>query len=466
MRRITCVKGEKWNCILFNKGGTAGLASSLTVTIFFYFGGGVCMKYTALKGTKDVLPGESHLWQSLEYNIRFLTSLYGFREIRTPVIEHTELFLRGVGDTTDIVQKETYTFDDRGGRSITLKPEGTGGAVRAFVEAGLFNEPQPTKMYYLNCPVFRYEKPQAGRLREHHQFGVEVFGSASPYTDAEVISLALALFQTLGLEGLVVHINSIGCPNCRPEYQKKLKEYFAPHIKEMCKDCQSRFDRNPLRLLDCKNPHDQELAAGAPSLEECLCEECKAHFEGLKELLTAAGVDYVVDHNLVRGLDYYTKTAFEIQYAPLGAQSAVCGGGRYDGLIEEIGGPATPGIGFAMGMERVLLAIESQNLLPQFDNSIDVFVVCPGSANFTLAFKEAIALRREGLKVEFDFLGRSMKAQMKQANRLAAKYVLILGEDEVARGCAVLRNMSTSEQTEIPIQDITSILKTEVQSHE
>ena len=233
-----------------------------------------------------------------------------------------------------------------------------------------------------------------------------------------------------------------------------------------CKDCQSRFDRNPLRLLDCKNPHDQELAAGAPSLEECLCEECKTHFEGLKELLTAAGVDYVVDHNLVRGLDYYTKTAFEIQYAPLGAQSAVCGGGRYDGLIEEIGGPATPGIGFAMGMERVLLAIESQNLLPQFDNSIDVFVVCPGSANFTLAFKEAIALRREGLKVEFDFLGRSMKAQMKQANRLAAKYVLILGEDEVARGCAVLRNMSTSEQTEIPIQDITSILKTEVQSHE
>ena len=227
MRRITCVKGEKWNCILFNKGGTAGLASSLTVTIFFYFGGGVCMKYTALKGTKDVLPGESHLWQSLEYNIRFLTSLYGFREIRTPVIEHTELFLRGVGDTTDIVQKETYTFDDRGGRSITLKPEGTGGAVRAFVEAGLFNEPQPTKMYYLNCPVFRYEKPQAGRRREHHQFGVEVFGSASPYTDAEVISLALALFQTLGLEGLVVHINSIGCPNCRPEYQKKLKEYFV-----------------------------------------------------------------------------------------------------------------------------------------------------------------------------------------------------------------------------------------------
>lgn len=257
------------------------------------------MKYTALKGTKDVLPGESHLWQALEYNIRYLTSLYGFREIRTPVIEHTELFLRGVGDTTDIVQKETYTFDDRGGRSITLKPEGTGGAVRAYVEAGLFNEPQPTKMYYLNCPVFRYEKPQAGRLREHHQFGVEVFGSASPYTDAEVISLALALFQTLGLEGLIVHINSIGCPSCRPEYQKKLKEYFAPYIKEMCKDCQDRYERNPLRLLDCKEEKCSAIAQGAPRMIDCLCEECQTHFDQLQGALKALHIPYEIDAGIV-----------------------------------------------------------------------------------------------------------------------------------------------------------------------
>ena len=423
------------------------------------------MGYSAPRGTVDILPGQSKKWIKLEQLLRTIAANYNVKEMRTPIFEHAELFNRAVGDTSDVVSKEMYTFQDKKGRYISLRPEGTAGIARAYVENKMYADPAPTKLFYIG-PMFRYDRPQAGRYRQFHQFGVEALGVERPNIDAEIILLAVQILQTLGLKDLKLKVNSVGCPKCRPLHREKLQEYFRPHLGEMCKDCQSRFDRNPLRLLDCKNPHDQELAAGAPSLEECLCEECKAHFEGLKELLTAAGVDYVVDHNLVRGLDYYTKTAFEIQYAPLGAQSAVCGGGRYDGLIEEIGGPATPGIGFAMGMERVLLAIESQNLLPQFDNSIDVFVVCPGSANFTLAFKEAIALRREGLKVEVDFLSRSMKAQMKQANRLAAKYVLILGEDEVARGCAVLRNMSTSEQTEIPIQDITSILKTEVQSHE
>ena len=423
------------------------------------------MLTTAPRGTKDIMPSDVNAWRYLEETMRKICAQYGYKEIRTPVFEHTELFQRGIGDTTDVVEKEMYTFTDRGNRSITLRPENTASAVRAYVEHKLSKDDAATKFYYIG-PMFRYDRPQAGRLREFHQFGVEALGVTGPNVDAEIILLAVQVLQSLGLKDLKLKINSVGCPKCRPQHREKLQAFFKPNFDELCKDCQGRFDRNPLRLLDCKNPHCHELGEGAPSLEECLCDECKEHFEGLKQLLTAAGVEYEVDHNLVRGLDYYTKTAFEIQYAPLGAQSAVCGGGRYDGLIEEIGGPATPGIGFAMGMERVLLAIESQNLLPQFDNSIDVFVVCPGSVNFTLAFKEAIALRREGLKVEFDFLGRSMKAQMKQANRLAAKYVLILGEDEVARGHAVLRNMATSEQTEIPIQDITSILKTEVQSHE
>ena len=315
------------------------------------------MLTTAPRGTKDILPRDVEAWRYLERTMREICAQYGYLEIRTPVFEHTELFLRGIGETTDVVEKEMYTFTDRGERSLTLRPENTASAVRSYVENKMYADPAPTKLFYIG-PMFRYDRPQAGRYRQFHQFGVEALGVEGPNIDAEIILLAVQILQTLGLKDLKLKVNSVGCPKCRPLHREKLQEYFRPHLGEMCKDCQSRFDRNPLRLLDCKNPHDQELAAGAPSLEECLCEECKTHFEGLKELLTAAGVDYVVDHNLVRGLDYYTKTAFEIQYAPLGAQSAVCGGGRYDGLIEEIGGPATPGIGFAMGMERVLLAIE------------------------------------------------------------------------------------------------------------
>ena len=282
-----------------------------------------------------------------------------------------------------------------------------------------------------------------------------------PNVDAEIILLAVQVLKELGLKDLKLKINSVGCPNCRPQHREKLQAFFKPHFDELCKDCQGRFDRNPLRLLDCKNPHCQELGVGAPSLEECLCDECKAHFEGVKELLTAAGVDFEVDHNLVRGLDYYTKTAFEIQYAPLGAQSAVCGGGRYDGLVQEISGSeARPGIGFAMGMERVLLALESQGLLPAFDETIDAYIVCPKKENFTVAFKTGIELRRAGFKVEYDFFGRSMKAQMKQANKFQAKQVLIFGEDELARNAVTVRNMGTSEQQEIAIDDIINFFNT------
>lgn len=419
------------------------------------------MLTTAPRGTKDIMPEDVKSWRYLEETMRKICAQYDYKEIRTPVFEHTELFLRGIGETTDVVEKEMYTFNDRGNRSITLRPENTASAVRAYIEHKLYAEPAPTKLFYIG-PMFRYDRPQAGRYRQFHQFGVEALGIQGPNIDAEIILLAVQILQSLGLKDLKLKINSVGCPKCRPLHREKLQAFFKPHFDELCKDCQSRFDRNPLRLLDCKNPHCQELGQGAPSLEECLCDDCREHFEGLKKLLTAAGIEYEVDHNLVRGLDYYTKTAFEIQYKPLGAQSAVCGGGRYDGLIEEVGGPATPGIGFAMGMERVLLALESQNLLPQEQESIDVFAVCPQQEIFPDVFKAVINLRRAGFKAEFDFQGRSMKAQMKQANKTNAKYVLIFGEDEFARGQVVLRNMSNSEQTEIAITDIITKLQAEV----
>lgn len=419
------------------------------------------MLTTAPRGTKDIMPEDVKSWRYLEETMRKICAQYGYKEIRTPVFEHTELFLRGIGETTDVVEKEMYTFNDRGNRSITLRPENTASAVRAYIEHKLYAEPAPTKLFYIG-PMFRYDRPQAGRYRQFHQFGVEALGIQGPNIDAEIILLAVQILQSLGLKDLKLKINSVGCPKCRPLHREKLQAFFKPHFDELCKDCQSRFDRNPLRLLDCKNPHCQKLGQGAPSLEECLCDDCREHFDGLKKLLTAAGIEYEVDHNLVRGLDYYTKTAFEIQYKPLGAQSAVCGGGRYDGLIEEVGGPATPGIGFAMGMERVLLALESQNLLPQEQESIDVFAVCPQQEIFPDVFKTVINLRRAGFKAEFDFQGRSMKAQMKQANKTNAKYVLIFGEDEFARGQVVLRNMSNSEQTEIAITDIITKLQAEV----
>ena len=412
------------------------------------------MLTSAPRGTKDIMPSEVNNWRYLEGVVRDICAKYGYKEIRTPVFEHTELFQRGIGDTTDVVEKEMYTFTDRGNRSITLRPENTASAVRAYVEHKLSKDEAATKFFYIGS-MFRYDRPQAGRLREFHQFGIEALGVPGPNVDAEIILLAVQVLESLGLKDLKLKINSVGCPNCRPGHRAKLQEFFKPNFEQLCSDCKGRYDRNPLRLLDCKNPKCQELGVGAPSLEECLCEDCKAHFEGVKELLTAAGVDYVVDHNLVRGLDYYTKTAFEIQYSPLGAQSAVCGGGRYDGLVQEISGDeARPGIGFAMGMERVLLALEKQNLLPNFDESIDAFVVVPNKDNFTLAFKTVMELRRAGAKVEYDYETKSMKSQMKKANKAQAKFTIIFGEDEVSRGCVTLKDMSNSEQKEVAIADI------------
>lgn len=424
------------------------------------------MLTSAPRGTKDVLPANVANWRYVEQIMRCICDRYLYQEIRTPIFEHTELFLRGIGDTTDVVEKEMYTFTDRGNRSITLRPENTASVVRAYVENKLYADPAPTKLFYLG-PMFRYDRPQAGRMRQFHQFGIEALGADQPLIDAEVIMLAVQVLTSLGLKDLRLLINSVGCPACRPLYKDKLKAFFQPKLEELCEDCQSRFDRNPLRILDCKNEKCKELAQGAPTLAGCLCDECKDHFHTLEELLKTVNLDFELDPNLVRGLDYYTKTAFEIQYSPLGAQSAVCGGGRYDGLVEEVGGPPTTGIGFAMGMERVLLALEKQNLLPEQNTYADVFVVTPVAEHVPMAFKIVSELRAAGLRTEIDSLGRSMKAQMKQANRLRAKKVLIFGEDEVARGSVVFRDMETSEQTEVKIEEIKSILcKIEVQKHE
>jgi histidyl-tRNA synthetase len=428
--------------------------------------GGVIVLIGAPRGTKDILPGSIVAWRYVEQIMREVCAAFDYHEIRTPMFEHTELFHRGIGDTTDVVEKEMYTFMDRGKRSITLRPENTASVVRAFVENKMYGDLVPTKLYYIG-PMFRYDRPQAGRMRQFHQFGVEALGAASPTIDAEVIMLALQTLKKLGLTDLKLKINSVGCGVCRPVHRKLLQDFFRPNLDKLCRDCQNRFERNPLRILDCKVPECKTIAEGAPKITDCLCDDCKKHFAKVQELLTVAGVEYELDSNLVRGLDYYTKTAFEIQYSPLGAQSAVCGGGRYDGLVEEIGGPSTPGIGFAMGMERVLLALEKQNLLPQGKNALDVFIVVSNTINLPLAFKIISVLRSNGLACDMDFLERSMKAQMKQANRLQARNVVIFGEDEVARGAVVLRNMSTSEQKEVKIEELQIILnKTEVQNHE
>lgn len=424
---------------------------------------------TVPRGTKDILPSEVGAWRYVEGVLRDLCARFGFQEIRTPIFEHTELFQRGIGDTTDVVEKEMYTFTDRGNRSITLRPENTASAVRAFVEHKMYADADPAKLFYIG-PMFRYDRPQAGRQRQFHQFGVEVLGVASPNVDAEIIVLAVEILKTLGLRDLQLKINTVGCPKCRPVYRKMLQDYFRPHFDELCPLCQSRFDRNPMRILDCKNPKCHALAEGAPKLLDCLDDDCKAHFEKVQEYLKAVGISYEIDPTLVRGLDYYTRTAFEIQYPPLGAQSAVCGGGRYDGLVEEVGGPATPGIGFAMGLERLILALESQHLLPTFDESLEVFVVAPKEDTETLAFRMVTELREAGLKAALDYKQGSMKSQMKAANRRNARYVVILGEEELGRGCVTVRDMRTEDkehnQKEIPLSDITTILKTEVHKNE
>ena len=415
------------------------------------------------RGTKDILPDTVAQWTHVEKVIRELCARYGYHEIRTPIFEHTELFLRGIGETTDVVEKEMYTFTDRGERSLTLRPENTASVVRSYLQNKLYAADALVKLFYIGS-MFRYDRPQAGRYREFHQFGVEALGEENPAVDAEIIVLAVEFLRALGLQELKLHLNSVGCPKCRPVYREKLQEFFRPHLKELCTDCRSRFERNPLRLLDCKNEHCHALAEDAPRITDCLCDECRTHFAEVQSYLTAAGIPFELDANLVRGLDYYTKTAFELKYTPLGAQSAVAGGGRYDGLVEEVGGPPTPGIGFAVGLERVLLALEKQELLPEEPEAVDVFVVALGEAAQIPAFKLLYELRAAKLSAAMDFAGRSMKAQMKQANKKNARFVAILGEDEVKEASALLKDMKTSEQKKLALKDFVPALCVEVKN--
>lgn len=415
------------------------------------------MLIKAPRGTKDIIPSEVYKWHYIEKVIRDLCNVFGFREIRTPEFEHTELFERGVGDTTDIVQKEMYSFQDKGGRNITLKPEGTSPTVRAFIENKLYADPQPTKLYYMT-PAFRYERPQAGRLRIHHQFGIEVFGSQHPSVDAEVISVAMALYDKLGIKNLELHINSVGCPKCRNEYNRILKEHLSSKLSKLCQTCNERYGKNPMRILDCKIEGCKEELKDAPYILEHLCDECSIHFETVKQYLGTIGLEYSIDPKIVRGLDYYTKTAFEIISNEIGAQGTVCGGGRYDGLVEEIGGPPTPGIGFGMGMERLLLTLDQHNITIPRQNGLDLFIATLGSNADKMAFQLIYQLRRQGIKVDKDVLGRSLKAQLKYANRIQARNVLILGQEELDEGWAIIKHMETGEQKEIHLNNTVDTL--------
>lgn len=416
------------------------------------------MLTNAPRGTKDILPDTVGDWNYVEGEIRQLCRRFGYSEIRTPIFEHTELFQRGIGEGTDVVDKEMYTFTDRGERSITLRPENTASAVRAYLQNKLYAQSNLVKLFYIGS-MFRYDRPQAGRMREFHQFGVEALGEANPAVDAEVILLAMNLLEGLGLKDLELSINSVGCPKCRSKYRTMLQDFFRDKLEDLCEDCRSRFERSPLRILDCKKDSDKPYMADAPKITDCLCEECAEHFAKLKELLTSAGISFTHDSRLVRGLDYYTKTAFEIKYPPLGAQSAVAGGGRYDGLIEEMGGNPTPAVGFATGLERLLLALESQNLLPEKNRSVDAYVVALGETAQAEGFKLLNSLRQQGLSAAMDFAGRSMKAQMKQANKLGAKYSVILGEDEIAEGVVMLRSMEDSSQAKVPMNQVAEKIK-------
>ena len=416
------------------------------------------MLTNAPRGTKDILPDSVGDWNYVEGEIRELCRRFGYSEIRTPIFEHTELFQRGIGEGTDVVDKEMYTFTDRGDRSITLRPENTASAVRAYLQNKLYAESNLVKLFYIGS-MFRYDRPQAGRMREFHQFGVEALGEANPAVDAEVILLAMSLLEGLGLKDLELSINSVGCPKCRSKYRTMLQDFFRDKLDDLCEDCRSRFDRSPLRILDCKKDSDKPYMADAPKITDCLCDECSDHFARLKEHLANAGISFQHDPRLVRGLDYYTKTAFEIKYPPLGAQSAVAGGGRYDGLIEEMGGNPTPAVGFATGLERLLLALESQNLLPEKNRSVDAYVVALGEAAQSEGFKLLNNLRKAGLSAAMDFAGRSMKAQVKQANKLGARYALILGDDEIAEGVVMLRSMSDSQQEKVALAEVIGKIK-------
>ena len=415
------------------------------------------MAIKAPKGTKDVLPNEIHKWQYIENEWAKICAEYGFKEMRTPTFEATELFNRGIGDTTDVVQKEMYTFEDMGHRSITLKPEGTSPAVRAFIESNQYAETQPTKYYY-STSCFRYEKPQAGRLREFHQFGIENFGTNSMLADAEVIALGYDFLNRMGVGDIELHISSVGCRECRPLHRKALQDFLKPKYDQLCETCKSRFDKNPMRILDCKSEICHELVQGAPMMLDYLCDDCKKDMEELMKHLDAMGIKYVVDPTIVRGLDYYTKTAFEFITTKIGAQGTVCGGGRYDHLIEEVGGPDMPGVGFGLGKERLILLMEANDNDFGGTEVPQLFIAWIGDEAREYSVKLIHEIRQQGIKAELDTKERNLKGQMKYANKLGAKYTVVIGEDEVNSGELTLKNMQTSEQTKVRREELINAL--------
>lgn len=416
------------------------------------------MLTNAPKGTKDIMMDQVYKWHYVEKKWKEICARYGFKEIRTPIFEHTELFQRGVGDTTDIVQKEMYTFEDHGGRSITLKPEGTSPAVRAFIEHKQYAEVQPIKLYY-DIPCFRYEKPQSGRLRQFHQFGVETFGTTNMVADAEIIAIGYDFLTSMGVTDLTLEINSVGCPECRAKHRKALKDFLAPKYDQLCDTCKSRYEKNPMRILDCKSPIDQELVQGAPMMVDFLCDDCKNAFEDLQKNLDALEIPYVINPKIVRGLDYYTKTAFEFVTNSLGAQGTVCGGGRYDNLVEEVGGPPIPGVGFGLGKERLLMLMEANGVEIPRPSDCDVFIATMGEAAKLYGQKLLFNLRRNGIKCQIDDLQRNFKGQFKYADRLGAKYAVVIGDNELETGVATLKDMEKGEQSEVKFDNLIDELK-------
>ena len=409
---------------------------------------------TSPKGTEDLLPQDSYKWQYLEKKFKETADLYNYKEIRVPTFEHTELFERGVGDTTDVVEKQMYTFNDKGGRSVTLRPEGTASVVRSFLQNSLYALPMPMKMFY-DIACFRYENKQKGRLREFHQFGVEVFGAENATVDAEVISLAITFLNSVGLNDLSVNINSIGCPKCRKAYSDALKEYLKPKYDELCDTCKGRFERNPLRIIDCKSEVCGEIVKGAPTLLDYICDDCREHFEQFKACLDSMGINYNIDSGIVRGLDYYTKTVFEI----ISGGFTVCGGGRYDGLVEELGGKSTPAVGFGLGIERLLLRLEETGAVIPEPENVKLYIAPLGENAVAQAQKLAYQLRLSSVNVDTDHLGRGLRASMKYADKLGAQYTLVLGDDEIKNRQANIKNMSSGEQSLLDFDKIADFLK-------
>lgn len=412
------------------------------------------------RGTNDILPEDARKWQLVEAKIRDICHRFGYQEIRTPIFEHTELFERGIGEATDIVEKEMYTFTDRGDRSITLRPEGTACVVRAFIENKLYAQSLPSKLYYVG-PMFRYEKPQAGRYRQFSQFGVEAIGSMDPFLDVEMIILPIELYKACGLSDFQVHINSLGCPECRPKYREVLQQHLGEKFDQFCENCQSRISRNPLRVLDCKNPKCQALVAEIPLITNYLCTECSDHFQTVIKYLDLLEIDYELNPKLVRGFDYYTKTVFEITVSSLGAQNAIGGGGRYDGLVEEIGGKPMPAVGYAVGVDRLLLALEQQQIDIFPEQHADVYVAHFGGDTKTAAVDLVVKLRASGLWVETDYMDRSLKAQMKSADKFKSRWVVIVGEEELKTGTVKVRRMDTGTEADVALDQIVEYLSVE-----